>query len=464
MKVTFIGHASILIETRGISILSDPWWNAPCFGAQWWNYPRAASKLVEGRSIDYIYVSHGHHDHLHPGTLRRLDKSARILVAAELDLADGLRKSGFEVVELNNGAEHELVEGVKARIMPTYADDSLMVVSDGDEVCLNLNDALHAAPATVQEQFIGKLRSLYPVIDYAFCGYGVASHFPNCYCIPGKDREATAIGRQRYFSAQWAGLVTRLAPRFAFPFAADVVFLQEDLFWVNEPTHNAERPTETLSRLHPGFAGQAFDIAPGFEIDSGRVTQAKLREPINAADLRRDMAEEIESANHFGTPDRDVVDGVCRLIEGNITKCNDYLQGYRGDYQVAIRFPGAAHAVLIEKLGDSLSARTVEDGAAQSPDMTFTTRAQYLRTSLSRKHGHETIFVGSGGLFDYPSRKAVRKNLRPEVSVMIRMHDSPPIRKPQPNQLVFKTKHFIKRLLGRVERDLYDLEAWTVWK
>jgi L-ascorbate metabolism protein UlaG (beta-lactamase superfamily) len=71
MKVTFIGHASILIEANGVRILSDPWWNGPCFGAQWWLYPDAFLAAVEERPIDYIYISHGHHDHFHPPTLRQ---------------------------------------------------------------------------------------------------------------------------------------------------------------------------------------------------------------------------------------------------------------------------------------------------------------------------------------------------------------------------------------------------------
>ena len=39
MKISFVGHASILVEANGIGILSDPWWQGPCFGVQWWIYP-----------------------------------------------------------------------------------------------------------------------------------------------------------------------------------------------------------------------------------------------------------------------------------------------------------------------------------------------------------------------------------------------------------------------------------------
>jgi len=63
MQITFIGHASILIETRGLRIISDPWWLGPCFGAQWWIYPPPYLDPVQTK-LDYIYISHGHNDHL----------------------------------------------------------------------------------------------------------------------------------------------------------------------------------------------------------------------------------------------------------------------------------------------------------------------------------------------------------------------------------------------------------------
>ena len=223
MKITFIGHASMLVEAGGVSVLSDPWWSGPCFGAQWWNYPDPYLPAVASRHIDYIYVSHGHHDHLHPGTLNTLSKDAKVLVAKSIDIASSIRELGFDVIEIDNDQAVPLGnQGLSCRIMETHGGDSLMALSDGKEVCLNLNDALHSAPARVQQAFVSRLKALYPKIDYVFCGYGVASHFPNCYVIPGKDRVATAAMRQQYFNRQWAQLIAELQPSYGFPFAADV--------------------------------------------------------------------------------------------------------------------------------------------------------------------------------------------------------------------------------------------------
>lgn|SRR6266436_576637 len=98
MRITFVGHASLLIEANGLRIPSDPWWNGPCFGAQWWPYPMPYVQAVRDKRVDYVYVSHGHHDHFHPPTLR-LFGDAKILVAAGSELTAALRNLGFDVVE-----------------------------------------------------------------------------------------------------------------------------------------------------------------------------------------------------------------------------------------------------------------------------------------------------------------------------------------------------------------------------
>src|SRR5579872_3175535 len=134
MKVTFIGHAAILIEANGLRVLSDPWWHGPCFASQWWIYPRPYLQAVESAPIDYIYISHGHSDHFHRGTLRRFPKGTKMLVSAELDLAPALREMDFDVIEVGREEERELGQNVHVRIIPTYGGDTLMALSDRKEI------------------------------------------------------------------------------------------------------------------------------------------------------------------------------------------------------------------------------------------------------------------------------------------------------------------------------------------
>ena len=463
MKATFIGHASILLEAGGVTVLSDPWWFGPCFGAQWWTWPTPFVRGLEGQRIDYIYISHGHHDHLHPGTLATLPKTAKVLVSSALDLATSIREIGFEVIEVDPGKPLALGDGaVEVRIMPTHGDDTLMALSDGHEACLNLNDALHSAPRVVQHSFIRKLKALYPAIDYVFCGYGVASHFPNCYRIPGKDAAATASQRQAYFNREWVRLIAGLAPRHGFPFAADVVFLQDELFWANEATHNAERPTAVFEQLHPSSKTTVIDIAPGFQIEDGKVLSPVTRQPVAADRLREELSDQIERANRVGRDSETVTSEAVELLRSNLANCRGYLSTFPGDWRAALRFIGSSKALLLEKRDAEISLETVEAARIRDVHLTYTTRWAYLRWALQRHYGDEILFVGSGGIFEYASRDAAARAIHLELMALIR-------NRPQPSRPraasgpVHEAKQIVKRMLGRQERDLYDLMGWTVF-
>jgi UDP-MurNAc hydroxylase len=71
LKVTLVCQASLLLETRGVRILSDPWYEGRIYGDAWELCPAPPGWPDVGR-LDAIYLSHAHPDHFHVPTLRRL--------------------------------------------------------------------------------------------------------------------------------------------------------------------------------------------------------------------------------------------------------------------------------------------------------------------------------------------------------------------------------------------------------
>jgi len=465
MRVTFVGHACLLIESSGVTVLSDPWWRGPCFGAQWWIYPTPYLQALEGKVIDYVYLSHGHHDHFHPGTLSTFSRNTKVLLSAATGLASAVRELGFEVVELNGEQEFPLgPPGTSCRVMETHGGDTLFAMSDPHEVCVNLNDSLHAAPDEIQNRFIDRLNGLFPVIDYVFCGYGVASHFPNCYIIPGKDRERTAMRRQMYFNRRWAQIISKLKPRFAFPFAADVIFLEDDLFWVNRPTHNSERPTETLQTLFPGSGITTHDIAPGFVIEGGQVLQLMKRSALSEEEIRSSCADGIERANRHGRADEATIREICALLQKSVGLSSGYLRSYDADYRFMIRFPKGERGICVEKKKTAISVTMAHDVDESSYDIVYTTRPAYLKRSLSAPYGNEILFVGSGGLMQYRKCPMPGEHLNRELMYMLRNrdHPSPPRYGRWPTTLA-RIKRTVRQLVKRETPDLYDVAEWTVF-
>lgn len=459
MHITHIGHACLLTEANGLRILSDPWWRGPCFGAQWWIYPEPFLEPLEGCNIDYIYISHGHEDHFHSGTLKTLGTSAKILVSEHLGLAPHLKKLGHEVITVNEHEEKMLSNGVSCRIVPTHGGDTFMTLTDGEETLINLNDAVHPLPKYLRNRFIKRIRGYHPTLDYVFCGHGVASHFPNCYVIPGKDIKRTAQKRQLFFNKNWAHIINGLAPHYGFPFAADVALLENDLFWSNEPVQNTERPPMVFKRLYPGARTLVADIAPGFRISDKTIVSNTLREPLRSETLHDKYAEKIERANRYGRVEAEELQQVKQLVNENVKKNERFLSSFEGDYRALFRFHNTETGLQVIKDGDRFTVElhdTRSDDAKY--DITYTTRLPYLRRSLTLPHGNETLFVGSGGIFEYAAADRVRDNLHEELMTIMTRGES------AGSRFTKNLKRLIKAAINRDDWDMYNLYRWTVWK
>ena len=75
LRVTWMGHASSLVEIDGVRILLDPVWDKRASPVQWFGPRRFYAPplaLEDLPPIDVVLVSHDHYDHLGAGTLRRL--------------------------------------------------------------------------------------------------------------------------------------------------------------------------------------------------------------------------------------------------------------------------------------------------------------------------------------------------------------------------------------------------------
>ena len=75
MLVTWIGHATVLVQTEGLNILTDPIWSevASPFAPLGPNRVRSPGVRFEDLPrIDLVLISHNHYDHLDLPTLKRL--------------------------------------------------------------------------------------------------------------------------------------------------------------------------------------------------------------------------------------------------------------------------------------------------------------------------------------------------------------------------------------------------------
>ena len=75
LRISYVGHASMLIQTAGLNILLDPVWSkraSPFHFAGPKRVNNPGIVFADLPPIDVVLVSHGHYDHLDLATLSRL--------------------------------------------------------------------------------------------------------------------------------------------------------------------------------------------------------------------------------------------------------------------------------------------------------------------------------------------------------------------------------------------------------
>ena len=115
-SVTWIGHASFLIQIGGMNVMVDPNW------AMWHAIVKRARRpglhIADLPHIDLVLVSHAHYDHLHMKSLRNIANDQKILVPHGVGKL--VRRRRFsEVIEMAHWDAHEH-EGLKVTFTPSF--------------------------------------------------------------------------------------------------------------------------------------------------------------------------------------------------------------------------------------------------------------------------------------------------------------------------------------------------------
>ncbi|MEA3036437.1 MAG: hypothetical protein QOH04_2209 [Sphingomonadales bacterium] len=106
MRVTWIGHSTVLIQTGGLNILTDPIWSERASPFSFLGPRRVRAPGVRFEDlprIDLVLVSHDHYDHMDLPTLKRLWDRDRPAIVTSLGNDAILRAAGIEARALDWG-------------------------------------------------------------------------------------------------------------------------------------------------------------------------------------------------------------------------------------------------------------------------------------------------------------------------------------------------------------------------
>jgi L-ascorbate metabolism protein UlaG (beta-lactamase superfamily) len=125
IRVTWMGHSSVLLEMDGKRILFDPMWGkrasfVPFAGPKRFFPPPLP--LEQLPPLDAILLSHDHYDHLDAGTWRKLSKLLSVPVVTSLGVGAKLRELGYNshlVSELDWGGAINIGGNLHITCLPT---------------------------------------------------------------------------------------------------------------------------------------------------------------------------------------------------------------------------------------------------------------------------------------------------------------------------------------------------------
>jgi L-ascorbate metabolism protein UlaG (beta-lactamase superfamily) len=102
VAITFVNHATLLIQLPGLNILTDPIWCKRASPFNWAGPKRVRKPGIDFDSlpkIDLVMISHNHYDHMDLETLKRLNQRFSSRMVVPLGDKALLKSEGIENVE-----------------------------------------------------------------------------------------------------------------------------------------------------------------------------------------------------------------------------------------------------------------------------------------------------------------------------------------------------------------------------
>jgi len=98
LRVTFVNHATVLVQVAGLNILTDPVWSERVSPVRWYGPKRhrpPGIRFEDLPPIDIVLLSHNHYDHMDLPTLRRLAAAHHPRIVTGLGNTTFLARNGI---------------------------------------------------------------------------------------------------------------------------------------------------------------------------------------------------------------------------------------------------------------------------------------------------------------------------------------------------------------------------------
>ena len=251
MEISFLNHASVVVEDGPVKLLMDPWLEGTCFEDGWGLRYHNAAAFEKVKYCTHLWISHFHQDHFHRPTLKKiLDLNPDIVLLGnrsynfQLDSAG--QKLGFKnIVSVYERRELQLSEGLSITRFPTQGIDNMLLIKTPAATVLNYNDCV--IPSLTQKL----LKKRFGTIDILLTNFNHAGKLL-LYPFPSAERIREKLIKN--FSENFSVF----NPRYVLPFASYHYYRSPYSAKQNDTMLTSDDLIPVDSRIVPWKVGDKF--------------------------------------------------------------------------------------------------------------------------------------------------------------------------------------------------------------
>jgi hypothetical protein len=300
------GNATLVCYDRCPVLVTDPWITGHAYFGSWGLSHEIPEAVMEGiRGCQYVWISHGHPDHLSPRSLDLL-QGKKILLPDHVGgrIRDGLKERGFEVTVMNNRQWYPLSDRIRVLCIADYNQDAILLADIDGRLVFDMNDADDHGWGSFIKQIIRK----YDVsFHLQLTGFGDTDMI-NFWREDGAFITPRAA-RRRPVGATVARLMRQWGTRYFVPFSSMHVYQRTDSAWASIYKTN-------LADYRVGFASDRGELLPGFiRYDAVRDRVEELNPPENLSEPREPEVFGDDWSEPLGDQDRQKLNYYFKSIE-----------------------------------------------------------------------------------------------------------------------------------------------------
>ncbi len=248
-----IGNATITVFDEKPVLVTDPWIEGnPYFGSWAHKYQIPAQQLENIKNAKYVWVSHGHPDHIDPDSLN-IFKDKTFLIASHYgDRIYNDLKKNYKVIKLKNNSWFELSKNIRVKTFADWNQDSCLLIEiNKDQIILNLNDGQALGWSTTIKNIIKDYEHRFLLALVSWGDADMINFYNNNHFI----QPHAAL--QKPCGETYSYLMKKWGCNYAIPFSSMHKYIREDSIKMN-------KFITPLDRHYDKFDNKTGELIPAF--------------------------------------------------------------------------------------------------------------------------------------------------------------------------------------------------------